>query len=45
MASSAKRRAIGSGENPEDTDGSSDEELEESEEESVDSEEEINEVN
>lgn len=44
MASSAKRRAIGSGENPEDTGESSDEGLEDSGEESENSEEDINEV-
>lgn len=45
MASSAKRRAIGSGENPEDSADSSDEGLEDSGEGSEDSEEEvINEV-
>ncbi|GAA6100563.1 protein BCCIP homolog [Tachysurus ichikawai] len=43
MASSAKRRAIGSGENPTDSDDSSDEGLEDSGEESENSEEEINE--
>ncbi|MCJ8738759.1 hypothetical protein PDJAM_G00039450 [Pangasius djambal] len=43
MASSAKRRAIGSGENPEDSDDSLDEGLEDSGEESENSEEEINE--
>ncbi|KAI5628686.1 protein BCCIP-like, partial [Silurus asotus] len=42
MASSAKRRAIGSGGNPEDSD-SSDEGLEDSGQESENSEEEINE--
>lgn len=49
MASSAKRRAVGLGENPEESDNSSDENPEEDddsgEEDSEASEEEINEVN
>lgn len=48
MASSAKKRAVGLGENPEDSDNSSDDNLEEDDgsdgEDSEDSEEDINEV-
>lgn len=44
MASSAKRRAVGLGENPEDSDNSSEESADSEEEDSEASEEEINEV-